>query len=299
MVNLELYRVFYMVAKCGSLTKAAQELFISQPAVSQAIKQLETQLGGKLFNRVSRGMQLTKEGGEQMYAVVSAAIEQLDRAENEFSKMKSRASGNVRISASDNITTYSLMKYITEFHEMYPDVTLTFTNATTAQTIQNIKDNKADIGFVNLPINDKTVCFTGQTGKLHDVFVAGNEFSVLKNREIDLSAIINYPVLLLDGTTTSRREFDKFMNTLSIKVIPEFEVSTVSLLIEMAKRGMGIACVPREYVKEELKNGELFALSVNPQIPTRATGVILNRNMSYSFAVAEFLKLLNKYEKIR
>ena len=62
MVNLELYKVFYTVAKCGSLTKAAEELYISQPAVSQAIKQLETQLGGRLFNRTRKGMELTEPG---------------------------------------------------------------------------------------------------------------------------------------------------------------------------------------------------------------------------------------------
>ena len=129
MVNLDLYRVFYAVAKCGSLTKAADELFISQPAVSQAIKQLEGQLGGKLFNRLSRGMELT-DGGKKMFQIVSDTIDKLKVAENEFSQLTENAAGTIRISASDLFTTYKLMKYISEFNLIYPNVTFSFTNST-------------------------------------------------------------------------------------------------------------------------------------------------------------------------
>lgn len=298
MVNLDLYRVFYTVAKCGSLTKAAEELFISQPAVSQAIKQLEQQLGGKLFNRVSRGMELTETGGKQMFAIVSEVIERLDKAEKEFSVLKNNATGSIRISAEDNVTTYFLMKYIIEYHEMYPNVVMTFTNASTKQSIDLIKSNKADIAFVDLPVQDNSVYFTGQTGKIHDIFAANKNYSHLFNRQLDITAISNYPVLMLDASTTTRQEIDSFLSDLNIKIQPEFEVGSVDLMVKMAKRGLGIACIPREYIKDELEKGELFELNVAPLFPVRANGVIVNKNRNFSFAVSEFLKLLNKYEKV-
>lgn len=297
MVNLELYRVFYTVAKCGSLTRAADQLFISQPAVSQAIKQLETQLGGKLFIRQSRGMELTDPGGKQMFAIVSEVIEKLTVAENQFNEITTHASGSVRISAADSLTTYRLMKYISEYHEMYPYVSFSFTNSTTRQSIELIKENKADIGFVNLPIDEKSVAFTGQTGKLRDVFVASTKkFSHLKDKEIELDSLSNYPIALLDASTTTRQEIDKFLSDSSIKLVPEIEVSTGSLLVQLAKRGLAISCVPKDYVLEELESGELFELNVTPSLPIRVTGVIVNKDKNYSPAVAEFLKLLNKYE---
>jgi len=298
MVNLDLYRVFYTVAKCGSLTKAAEELFISQPAVSQAIKQLEQQLGGKLFNRVSRGMELSDTGGKQMFAIVSEVIERLDKAENEFSVLKNNATGSIRISAEDNVTTYFLMKYIIEYHEMYPNVVMTFTNASTKQSIELIKSNKADIAFVDLPVHDNSVYFTGQTGKIHDVFAANKAYSHLFNRQLDITTISNYPVLMLDPSTTTRQQIDSFLSDLNIKIQPEFEVGSVDLMVKMAKRGLGIACIPREYIKDELESGELFELNVTPLFPIRANGVIVNKDRNFSFAVCEFLKLLNKYEKV-
>lgn len=296
MVNLDLYRIFYAVAKCGSITKASEQLFVSQPAISQAIKQLETQLGGKLFNRLSKGMELTDPGGKQMFKIVSETLDKLSTAENDFYQITRLDFGSIRISASDIFTTYKLMKYISEYHEIYPDVSFSFINSTTRQSIELVRDNKADIGFVNLPIEDKNVVFTGQIGMVNDIFVANKKFAKLNEKEIKLADISNYPLILLDTTTTSRQETDKFMNGLSLKLTPEIEVSTVGLMIELAKKGLGIACVPKEYVIDELESGELFQLKVTPFLPVRAIGVIVNKEKNYSFAVAEFLKLLNKYE---
>ncbi len=294
--NLDLYRVFYTVAKCGSLTKAANELFISQPAVSQAIKQLESQLGGKLFNRLARGMELTDTGGKQMFEIVSEVIEKLDMAEKNFSMLKKSASGNIRISSSDTVTRYYLMKYVIEYHEMYPNVVMTFIDSSSRKSIDLIKADKADVAFVNLPIEDDSVEFTGQTGKIHDIFAASPKFSNLFNKEIDLRTISNYPLLLLDSTTRTRKEIDKFTQGMNIYLAPEFELASAELMVSMAKSGLGIACIPREYIQSELASGELVELNVTPKFPLRALGVIVNKKRDYSFALSEFLKLLNKYE---
>ena len=136
MVNLELYRVFYTVAKCGSLTKAAEELYISQPAVSQAIKQLETQLGGKLFNRTHKGMELSETGGKQIFSTVEQALKLFDEAESKYAELKDTATGIVRICASDTVATHFLLPYIKEYHAKYPNVNLILQNGTSSETIE-------------------------------------------------------------------------------------------------------------------------------------------------------------------
>ena len=161
MVNLELYRVFYTVAKCGSLTRAADELFISQPAVSQAIKQLESQLGTPLFNRTHRGMELSEQGGKQIFGIVEKALAELDMAENKLKEINSTATGTIRISASDTIFSYVLIDKIAEYHDKYPAVKFDLITGTTLDTIAQLKDNKCDIVFLNLPIDDKDVMLSG------------------------------------------------------------------------------------------------------------------------------------------
>lgn len=179
MVNLELYRVFYAVARCGSLTKAAEELYISQPAVSQAVKQLENQLGGKLFIRTHRGMELSEPGGRQMFEAVEQALRILDGAEARYAELKNTATGVLRICASDTVATHFLIDYIKLYHETYPDVKIVIQNCTSAETIENIRGKKGDIGFVNLPVDDRDVNLSNKVMQLHDIFVASEAFSEL------------------------------------------------------------------------------------------------------------------------
>ncbi len=294
MVDLDLYRVFYTVAKCGSLTKAAEELYISQPAVSQAIKQLESQLGGKLFNRVSRGMELTETGGKQMLDIVEQALKMLDSAEDRFRERRNIATGQIRIAAADTIVTHFLMRYIKKYHEIYPNVNIIFKNSTTKEALDMIKSNKADIGMVNLPIYDKDVIMTGQTGIIEDIFVASDKYKELFDKNLSLRDLPDYPVLMLDGTTSTTKEINDFFDSMSIKIVPEFEAGSIELLIEMAKNGLGIACVPRRYVLDELAKKELHEVKVTPSLPLRATGVIIRGEIEeHSFAVKEFIKVLD------
>ena len=302
MIDLDLYRVFYTVAKCGSLTKASEELYISQPAVSQVIKHLEKQLGGKLFNRVSRGMELTETGGRQIYEIVERAIKLLDSAESKFKESKNIATGVLRISAADTVVTHFLMRYIKKYHELYPNVVITFKDCTTKETIERIKTDKADIGMVNLPIYDDDVLLTGQTGVIEDIFVASDKYSNLFDGIIDLRDLPDYPILMLDNTTSTTKEIISFLDTHGITITPEFEVTSVELIIEMAKNGMGIACVPRRYVLEELARKELYEIKVSPALPTRATGVVLNKDPAmHTFAVKEFIKILDvdQYNQVK
>lgn len=294
MIDLDLYRVFYTVAKCGSLTKASEELYISQPAVSQAIKHLETQLGGKLFNRVSRGMELTETGGRQIFEIVERAIKLLDSAESKFKESKNIATGVLRISAADTVVTHFLMRYIKKYHELYPNVVITFKDCTTKETLEKIKAHKADIGMVSLPINDDDVLLTGQTGVIEDIFVASDKYSNLFDSIMDLRDLPDYPIIMLDNSTSTSKEIAGFLDKHGITITPEFEAGSVELVIEMAKNGMGIACVPRRYVLEELARKELYEIKVSPTLPTRATGVVLNKDVNtHSFALKEFVKILD------
>ncbi len=296
MVNLELFRVFYTVAKCGSLTKAADELYISQPAVSQSIKQLENQLGGKLFNRVSRGIELTENGGKQVFEYVEKAMQLLEKAENKFLDINKKAVGNLKISAPDNVITHVLMKPISVFHEKYQNVNISFINTTSKGTIEAVKNDKADVGFVNLPINDDTVAITGYMGKLHDVFVASDKFSALKGKQIELSSLSSYPLITLEQNTSTMRNFTQFTKSLNVDLVADFELASLTLCVQMAKNGLGIACVSKEFVLEELARGELFEVDVTPSLPVRAIGVVLNKDKERTFALSEFLSILKDYE---
>ena len=295
MVNLELYRVFYTVAKCGSLTKAAEELYISQPAVSQAIKQLESQLGGQLFNRTHKGMELSETGGKQIFANVERALRLLDEAEKKYSELKDTAVGVVRICASDTVSTHFLLPIIKEYHKKFPDVNLVLQNCTSQETIDLLKNKKGDIGFVNLPVDDSDIHLVDAVMRLNDTFVANENFSDLKDGVVDLNRLQDYPLLMLELSTSTRKAIVSFAHSQGVHLHPEIEVASLELMVELAKNGIGIACMPREFLTHELQEEKsLFEIKTTPTLPSRAIGLAVPKDENLTFAVKEFIKLINE-----
>ena len=294
MVNLELYKVFYTVAKCGSLTKAAEELYISQPAVSQAIKQLENQLGGQLFNRTHKGMELSETGGKQIFSTVEKALKLFEEAEAKYAELKDTATGVVRICASDTVSTHILLPIIKEYHEKYPDVNLVLQNGTSSEIIDLLKNNKGDLGFVNLPIDDSDINLSNTVMQLHDTFVASENFKELTNGVQDLARLQDYPLLMLELSTATRQAIVSFAHSQGIHLHPEIELASLELMTELAKTGIGIACIPREFVRKEIEDKKLFEIKTTPSLPSRAIGLVLPKSEGMTFAVKEFIKLVNE-----
>ena len=295
MVNLELYRVFYTVAKCGSLTRAADELFISQPAVSQAIKQLEGQLGTPLFNRTHRGMELSDRGGKQIFDIVARALAELDEAENKLKEINSTATGTIRISASDTIFSYVVIDKIAEYHEKFPDVKINLINCITTETLDLLKNNKCDIAFLNLPVDDKDINLTSVIMPLHDTFVANKNYAALAEDVQPLKSMHDYPLLMLDQNTVTRKAIINFSHSIGVHLHPEVECGSLELMIQLAKNGVGIACVPKEYVRRELNDDKtLFEIRTEPALPARSIGIAFPKNQPISYATKEFFKLFNK-----
>jgi len=291
--NLELYRVFYTVAKCGSLTKASEELFISQPAVSQAIKQLEGQLGITLFTRTHKGMELTGQCGRVIYKQVEEALKLLEDAQNKLAELQSTATGTLRIGATDSIFSHILADKIIKYRELCPEVKIELITGTSPETIEQLKEAKCDIGFVNLPTEAREVNFVGVVAHLTDVFVASERFSALKGRKVPLDELTSYPLLLIQRNTIARVAFIDYLKNLGLQLNPDIEVENWDLMMRFAAAGMGIGCIPREYAEAYLQSGELFEVDVTPSLPARGVGVALPKDIPISYALKKFLELFS------
>ena len=295
MVNLELYRVFYTVAKCGSLTKAAQELYISQPAVSQAIRQLENQLGTTLFNRVHKGMELTKQGGELVFEDVSRALQLLDGVESRLSELKKSAKGTLRIGASETIFQYILADKLVRYHALYPDVKFELLSDVSPITIEQLKTDRCDVGFLNFPIPEDDGIVVRQTiTLLNDVFIGGKGFERFRGRQVPLWELQKEPLLLMEPHTVARSAVDHFCTSLGIRFRPAIEVDSWGFMKKLVAEGMGIGCIPREYMQPEAGDNSIFEIEVSPTMPSRSVGVALPKNTSISYALRAFLELFRE-----
>lgn len=295
MVNLELYRVFYTVAKCGSLTRAAEELYISQPAVSQSIKQLENQLGVPLFDRRHRGMELSAQGGKIIFDEVEKALELLQAAENRLSEIQSSAVGTIRIGASDTIFEYFLSDKIVDFHERFPAVKIELMADFTPDTIEKLKANRCDVAFVNLPITvDEELELEGNCMRLNDIFVTGEKYKQLAGKKVSLSELKKYPLILMDKNTVARRSLDTFLSSVGLELQPAIEVGSWDLMKRLVRRGMGIGVIPREYAQGALADETLFEVQTDPVLPARSIGMLLPKNQPLSYALHSFIQYFRK-----
>lgn len=287
--NLEYYKVFYYVARCENLTAAAAELSVSQPAVSQALKQLEEALGTKLFVRASRGIRLTKEG-QVLYEYVKEGYEKILLGEKMISSMLRLDSGELKIGASDMTLKYYLLPHLEKFHEQYPGIKVTVTNAPTPRALDLLHDGKIDFGVVSTPFDQRQGIRVREVREIEDVFVAGRKFIQYKNRMLDLQELEGLPIIFLEGATSTGRYMDEFLKQNQVTLRPEFELATSDMIVQFALRSLGVGCVVRDFASEYLEDGRLFELRFNKIIPKRQICVVTEERAFLSKAAQEFLK---------
>ena len=200
-VNFEYYKVFYHVCACGSLTAAAQELCISQPAVSQAVRQLEKEAGTKLFFRTSKGVQLTREG-ELLYHYVKPGVEELLEGGKMLERMLNMDVGEVRIGASDMTLQFYLLPYLEQFHREYPKIKVNVTNAPTPETIKSLEEGRIDFGVVTSPFTSRGTVRQFQVKAIRNVFIAGSSFRELEGRKLEYKELEAFPCIALEKNTS-------------------------------------------------------------------------------------------------
>ena len=294
-ISMEYYKIFYNVAKQGSVTKAAKELCLSQPAVSQAVKALEDSLGTVLFVRKSKGVELTTEGS-MLYEYVKRGYEQIKLGEEKIKQMLNLDVGEIRIGASDMTLQFYLLPYLEKFHSMHPNIKVHVTNAPTPLTIDHLLAGRIDFGVVSTPfeLDHRFRVFKGR--KIRDIFVAGNRFIDLKDKQLDYSVLREYPLISLEKNTSTRRYVDQFLMKNNVVLNPEFELATSAIVTQFAVRNLGIGCVVEDFAYEEISNGRLFQLQFEKEIPQREICIITDQKVPMSKSAATFLSLIGNLE---
>ncbi len=291
--NLEYYKVFYYVAKTGSFTIAAKELSVSQSAVSQSVKQLETALNATLFRRIAKGVALTKEG-ELLFSYVAKGYEQIEAGEKKLGQMLNLELGEIRIGASDMTLRFYLLPYLEKFHEQFPQIKVTVTNGPTPETLKFLKEGKIDFGVVSTPFAKAEGLEIELVKEISDTFVAGRKFIPYKNKTLDFKDLEQLPLIVLEGTTSTRSYMDGFLKENGVTLHPEFELATSDMIVQFAMRNLGVGCVVKEFAKEQLESGKLFELRFNKMIPKRHFCVVTDKRSSLSAAAMEMMRILEE-----
>lgn len=292
-INFELYRIFYVVANKKNITKAAEELFISQPAVSKAIKKLENNLGGKLFNRTKKGVVLTEEGKE-FYNYIKIALEYINNAENKFNDLINLETGTIKIGVSATLTKYFLTPFLEKFHDLHPKINIQIDTNITKVLFDKLKNGLLDLVILNLPYKKENDIKIIKCKNIQDAFYANKNYENLKNKELSLNELNNYPLVLQAKGSNTRTFLDDVAKENNVTLNPNMELASYSLVTEFTKIGFGIGYLTKEYIQDELKNKELFEIKLKEKIPRRSIGIAYSNKNLPSFATKEMIRIITK-----
>lgn len=294
--NLSSYRIFYTVANTGNISKAAKELYISQPAISKSIQKLEESVGCRLFSRSSRGVVLTEEG-KLLYDHVSTAFETLILGEEKLKRSIELGIGHLKIGVSSTLCKYLLLPYLKEFIKQNPHISISITCQSTNETLKLLEDNKIDIGLIGKPETMKNIHFDFLQ-EIEDIFVATKDYiRNLRARGIHKDEILSSATLMmLDKNNMTRQYIDDYLQENQIQVQDSIDISNMDLLIDFARIGVGVACVIKSFVKNDLADGTLMEIPLGIPIHKREVGFAYRTNSKPSKSLAEFIKFYNHFE---
>ncbi len=316
-INYELYKVFFYVATTLSFSEASKQLFISQSAVSQSIKALEKKLDQTLFIRSTKRVQLTPEG-EILLRHIEPAMNLIKRGESQLIDSSSTGGqirigasdticryflvpyleptgGQIRIGASDTICRYFLVPYLERFHKEFPNAHIKVTNQTSIKCVELLEAGQVDLIVVNYPNSYLSNLYSfKQVAEFKDVFIANRSFAELSDKTLSFRDLLNYPILMLDRKSTTSEFLHSLFQKHQLDLVPEIELSSNDLLIDLAKIGLGIAFIPDYCVPKASK--DLFVVHTDEELPTRQLVVAHNEHVPVSKAALEFL---NYFDSIK
>lgn len=283
--SLDYYRTFSVVYEARSFSEAARRLYVTQSAISQSIKQLEISLDVQLFVRGKRTVIPTVEA-DALYATILPALETIGEAEEKIARLRLLQEGSLCICAADTVAKYYLLPYLKRWNELYPNVKLTVVNRTSTEAFSLLSSGKIDLAFVNSPLPEEKFC-RKTCLTLHDVFIAGTSYEQLRGKVISRSELAQYPLIMLETLSNSRRAVDEDFRADGIILKPEIELGAHELLVEFARIGLGISCVTREFADMD----GVFEVSLSKPLPPRTLELCWMDNGQESATKKRFVEM--------
>ena len=303
--NLSLYRIFDAVVQAGSISGAAKTLYISQPAVSHAIAQLEEGCGCRLFSRNARGVTLTEEG-QILHRHVSEAFRVLSAGESELRAYHDLGIGHLTFGASTTLCRYRLLPCLKDFVRSNPHISIDISCQPTIQTLSLLESGAIDIGLVARQKHMKGMGFIS-LGEIEDIFVAAPEYldrlrerlqasddssGSSENDDMGRELLNAGTLLLLDKGNATRQYIDHYLEENHIHAANTIEITTMDLLIEFARTGLGIAGLIKEFVLDDLKDGSLTQIPIGSSLSRREIGFAWVKKPENHQAMERFLKFV-------
>lgn len=290
-MNYDYYKIFYCVGKHKNITKAAAELYSSQPAVTRVIQNLESELGCKLFIRNKSGVEFTHEG-QLLYEYVSVACRQLIRGEEELSRAVGVDGGIIYIGATVTALHCYLFGIMDEYRIKFPNVKVKIWTGSSDKTIDSLKNGTVDLAFVTTPFSGRRDLSATGIRSFRDILIAGNRFKDAPREGFDLNDLKKYPFICLAKGMQQRQFIDRILEERNVNALPDIEPDSADLIVPMVEHNWGLAFCPEGMAQSAISDGRVFEIKLAEELPKRQVCVISDPSHPQSRAARELLRLI-------
>ena len=296
-VNCDYYRVFYYVAKYGSLSQAARLLLAGQPNLTRAIRNLEAALGCPLFTRSSRGMRLTPEG-ERLYAHIRVAFEHIEAGEAELAGSRSPESGTVFLAASEVALRCLLLPVLREYRRRFPGVHLRISNHCTPQAVAALRAGNADLAVVTTPTDAGAALSETPLREVRETAVCPRSFSDLLERRVTLADLAAHPLISLSADSASYGLYAALFAASGLPFCPEIEAATADQLLPLVEAELGVAVLPEAFLSAA-DPARVAVPELEQALPPRRICLLARREQPLSAAARELESMIRQAADIR
>lgn len=291
MANLNLITIFLTVAETKNITKAAEKLFISQPAISAGIKKFEEEVGGLVFIRQNKGVKLTNEG-EHIYNSLKSSINDIQSTYDYFNRVKQLDSGILKIGTTTSNVTKLLNSFIKRFVEIFNGVEIKIVRGKEQSLIKKLISHDLDL----LIIDDEYVLPSVKIIKEFEVSysIVGNKdyFLKYKNTPMTKEDFTKETLAMINSTHTSRININSYFENYGLKINPKYEFENYGIIMDFIKSGHAIGVANLEYFENELNNNSIYKINTDFEIDKRKIVAVKSKEEYYNPAKDEFLKLI-------
>lgn len=274
-INLNLYRVFYEVAKHNSISAAAKKIYLSQPAISKSIKNLESELEVILFYRTLNGMVLT-EKGKELFNLIERAFNNIREAEKKMQQNKNLEKGSLSIGVRSHIASFYLMDKVADFHKKYNKIDIVIINRPSRELLKLLENNEID--FILDSTSDKDQLDGFNVEKLetfsHCFVTLPNSSYISKEKMYCLKDLETLPLILPVSHSTPRQYLDCLAKENKISFSNVLSIETSELIHSMVKKGLGIGYILYDMVKTEINQGLLKEIKIKEKLPDISLNLI-------------------------
>lgn len=295
--NFSLYNIFYYVCEFRNITKVANFLYVSQPAITTHIKNLERHLGKKLIIKAPKGIELTQDG-LNLYNQIKEPIERIHEVDRNFMSSTPNYDLTIRITAGYSTIKKILLESLSKFNVNHANIKYEVSTYPYKEAYEKLKDGKIDLLILNMQEAEENKNIVVQKlFEVQDAFFVSPNVRKDYPKILKIEDINEYPIIVKLGKSYSKEVLEELLEQKSKKLVPRYELSNNWLVEEYVKMGLGIGIINKDFLKKEIEDGELEEIKTDCELPKRELVCAYRKDSPIYSIIREFVSEIIKNMK--